>query len=79
MSCTIQDAVPASLARVRDDRDPADWVLAGFEGKESIKLLGCGTGGIAALAAAVPDGDVAYGIVKKTFTFETVRVIRRLV
>ena len=66
------DELTAAIATVRADSNPTDWVLAGYETKESLKLLGAGEGGIAALQAALIEGDVCYGLVRSKFEFEKV-------
>lgn len=43
---TIDDALKSAISKVRSDNVPNDWVLAGFEGRDSIQLINTGTGGI---------------------------------
>ncbi len=33
MAARVDDKVIKAIKRVRDDKDTADWALAGFEGK----------------------------------------------
>ena len=68
------DAATEAIARVRDNACDDDWVLCGFghpKKCDDMAVLGSGTGGIEALAAVVPDGDVAYGLVRASFLFDS--------
>ena len=67
----IDPSLRAAVADVRSDSTPTDWVLAGFEGKTDIIVLGSGEGGIEELAKRVPQSDVAYGLVRKEHVLET--------
>lgn len=42
----IQDCLTTAIAEVRSDDFENDWVLAGFDGRDNIHLVGTGTGGI---------------------------------
>lgn len=68
------DAATEAIARVRDNACDDDWVLCGFghpKKCDDMAVIGSGTGGMEALAAVVPDGDVAYGLVRASFLFDT--------
>ena len=65
----IDDAVHVALADLR--KTPGDaFILCGYEGPETTHfvLLGQGAGSAAALAAFVPDNDIAYGVIRKEYT-----------
>lgn len=48
MAAVIASGVEEAIANVREGS--IDWVLTGFEGKDHIKLIGTGTGGIEVIA-----------------------------
>jgi hypothetical protein len=67
----IAREVEEAIADVRSDKCDKDWLLAGFESKSSIRLLGSGSGGIDELKKHVISGDVCYGLVRKDHVLET--------
>lgn len=42
----IEDTLTSAIKKVRSDDCDNDWVLAGFEGRDTIQLISTGTGGI---------------------------------
>ena len=73
------DPALQAIAKVRDNESPEDWVLCGFgdvKKCDECVVIGSGTGGIEALAKCVPEGDVAYGIVRCKFCFESVGSVK---
>jgi hypothetical protein len=70
----VDPVVTAAFNDLRKDNSPTNWVLCGFESEESsskLVLLGSGAGGISELSARVPENDVAYGVVRKIFEYDT--------
>ncbi|KYQ91019.1 hypothetical protein DLAC_07918 [Tieghemostelium lacteum] len=52
------------IQKVKDPRDPVDWVLIGYLDKEVLGLVGSGTGGLQDLVSHLKASDVYYGLVK---------------
>ena len=46
MTATIDPAVEAALAAVRQDGSGINWALAGYESNTAIGLIGQGSGGV---------------------------------
>jgi hypothetical protein len=75
----VTEEVEAAIADVRDDSTDASWVSVCYSNEQdcsSLKVLGSGPGGIAELEQSLPESDVAYGIVRKTFVHEKVGTVQ---
>jgi hypothetical protein len=62
----------AAIAAVRNNASPEDWCLATYADSQgfALQLAGSGTGGAAALAAALAPSNVYYGLVRTTDTID---------
>ncbi|CAM9566850.1 unnamed protein product [Phaeothamnion confervicola] len=76
MAAVVPTNIEAAIRVVRDDGSEQDWVLIGYEGKDQLKLIGTGHGGIEALKAHIIAGDVCYGLVRKEHAFETAKTVK---
>jgi len=67
----IDDAVHVALKGIRDTSGDS-FILCGYEGADTTHfvLLGAGSGSAEALAEFVPENDIAYGIVRKEYTYD---------
>jgi len=55
----------AAIRRVRNDEDPTDWVLFGYEGQSNvIVVVGTGEGGIEEMKQHLKPDSINYGIVR---------------
>mmetsp|Transcript_15654 Transcript_15654/g.27406 ORF Transcript_15654/g.27406 Transcript_15654/m.27406 type:complete len:507 (+) Transcript_15654:278-1798(+) len=76
MSLIIPDELIEALATVRNDATPEDFVVAGFDADDSLKVIDCGSDGIAGIKAVLPDNDVAYALLRKKFSWEQLGQVR---
>jgi len=67
MNISFEAEAQAKINSVRDEDGSIDYVLLGFAHPkkcEALQVIGSGEGGVEALKAHCPDGDVAYGLVR---------------
>jgi len=76
MGLEIPDGLKDALKRMRDDKSADDFAACCFDGEDSLKLLGSGSGGIQALREVLVADDVCYGIVRKTVMYEKVGTVQ---
>ncbi len=69
---SVPDDVFASLNAVRADSSSTDFTLIGWDTPTSLKVLSSSDGGLSALIEALPANDVAYGLLRQNFTWESV-------
>ena len=71
-----EDALRAAIADVRNDKSDTDWVLAGYEDKKTVKLIGSGSGGLDALLEACVDKSICYGLFRVTETIDRTTAVK---
>ncbi|GBG23808.1 Drebrin-like protein [Hondaea fermentalgiana] len=72
MALNVPEDVTEALASVRSDAAPENFMLAGYEDDDTLKVIACGSEGVAGLKAALPSSDVAYGLLRCQFMVEKV-------
>jgi len=60
------DAFKNALKTVRNDKEPTDWILANYPKKDTIGLIGSGSGGLNELLTKVEDDSVNFGLIRVT-------------
>jgi len=72
----LQFDVPLSineaLGDVRSDASETNWCVVCWDTPDSLKLVDQGSGGLVAMKAVLPASDVAYGLLREKFTWESV-------
>jgi len=61
---TDADAFKNSLKSIRNDKEPIDWVLASYVKKDTLQLIGSGTGGLDELLSKVEEDNVNFGLIR---------------
>lgn len=67
VALTFDDAIKDAIAQVRRDGSGLDWALIGYtDGNNALGLVGSGSGGADAMAAAIhdPEGGAYYGYLR---------------
>ena len=61
-----REAIAQALAAVRSDGSANDWLLIGYAGETTLRLVGTGTGGADEMAKHIEDGETGayYGYVR---------------
>ncbi|EGG23795.1 hypothetical protein DFA_05931 [Cavenderia fasciculata] len=61
---TFSDELASIVQEVKDGKNQTNWMLIGYQGKESLVFVAKGTGGVDELAQHLSDTQAYYGIVK---------------
>jgi len=67
---TDEAAFKAALKAVRDDKSDTNWVLASYQGKDTISLIGSGSGGVSELTTKLEDENIDFGVVRVSETID---------
>jgi len=70
LSFTDESAFRAAIAAVRDDANPATWVVSEWAAKNTIGLLGSGEGGIDQLLEAVNDNNACFALLRVSDVYD---------
>ena len=68
-SVAMPPELAGAIADVRNDATPTDWCLCGFDGSGAameMRMVGSGSGGVAALSALLSAEGLYYGLVRTT-------------
>lgn len=68
----VPEAVHQAMKDVRSDELDCDWMVATWDTPTSLKLEGSGSGGLESMKAILPQNDVAYGLLREKFNWESV-------
>jgi hypothetical protein len=69
---SVSDSVHQAMKDVRSDELDCDWMVATWDTPTSLKLEGSGSGGLESMKAILPQNDVAYGLLREKFNWESV-------
>lgn len=69
---SVSEAVHQAMKDVRSDELDCDWMVATWDTPTSLKLEGSGSGGLESMKAILPQNDVAYGLLREKFNWESV-------
>jgi hypothetical protein len=61
---TDEAAFKAALKSVRDDKQDTNWVLGSYQGKDTVSLVGSGSGGLSELTSKLEDDNIDFGVFK---------------
>jgi len=64
LTFTDEAAFKAALKAVRDDKGETNWILGSYQGKNSISLIGSGSGGVTELSSRLEDDNINFGVVR---------------
>ena len=81
---SIDSSIESVLVEMKQASSSIDYIVAhyqdigpvGSKQQPTLTVLDSGSGGIAAIQKVVPDGDVAYALLKTAFTWETVGSVK---
>mmetsp|Transcript_471 Transcript_471/g.801 ORF Transcript_471/g.801 Transcript_471/m.801 type:complete len:163 (-) Transcript_471:113-601(-) len=65
-----QEGFTKVLERLRKEGDDMDWVLVGYEGSSTVKVLAHGTGGLEAFRGNLQADKVQFGVLSFTMSGE---------
>jgi hypothetical protein len=72
-----EEAMRASIKAVRDDKDPTDWMLMGYEGNtNTLKLVATGQGDLDELVTHLKDDQILYGLYRTTDTIDNTVAVK---
>jgi hypothetical protein len=77
MSLSIPSEVSDAIAKVRSDKDKADFCVATYDTDKSLKLVEVADTGVVGLAAALATvDDICYALLRVDFLYEKTGVVK---
>lgn len=76
ISFVDEDNIRDVIRKVRANNDETDWMLIGYEGKASLKLVGHGTNGLEELIPHLNETQILYGLYRTTDTYDNTVAIK---
>jgi len=77
VSFANEEGLRAAIKSVRDDKDPTDWLLMGYEGStNALKLVATGQGDLDELVTHLKDDQILYGLYRTTDTIDNTVAVK---
>jgi len=71
-----EEAFKNAMKLIRNDKENIDWLLASYIKKDTLSLLGTGTGGVGELSEKFEEDNVNFGIVRVTDVIDKSKTVK---